>query len=75
MSGNPNNVEVKINSHEKTQAHLDAIIAFGRWKAGQRMDPVHEQVIATEATFWQTSLLRTILALVAMQARFDPVLR
>ena len=34
VSGNPNNFEVKINSHKKTQAHLDAIIAFGRWKAG-----------------------------------------
>ena len=69
------------------------------------MDPVHEQILATEATFWRTSLLRTIkmvttlvmmslvlrghrehvdhgdchgdnfLALVAMQARFDPVLQ
>ena len=34
VSGNPNNFEVKINSHKKTQAHLDEIIAFGRWKAG-----------------------------------------
>ncbi len=69
------------------------------------MDPVHEQIIATDATFRRTSLLRTIkivmtlammslalrghrkhvdrgdchgdnfLALVAMQARFDPVLQ
>ena len=29
LSGNPKNFEVKIKSHETTQAHLDASIAFG----------------------------------------------
>ena len=51
VSGNPKNFGVKIKSHEKTQSHLDASIAFGRWKAGQRIDSVQEQAIATEATF------------------------
>ena len=32
--GNPKNFGVKIKSHEKTQSHLVASIAFGRWKAG-----------------------------------------
>ena len=105
MPGNPKNYGLKIKSHEKTQAHLNASIAFGRWKAGQRIDRIQEQAIATEATFWRKSLLRIInivmtlammslalrghrehvgdgdcyegnfLALVAMQARFDPVLQ
>ncbi len=60
MSGNPKNVAVKIKSHEKTQAQLDVSIAFVRWKAGQRIDRVQEQAIATEATFWLKFLLRTI---------------
>ena len=51
VSGNPKNFGVKIISYEKTQAHLDAIIAFGRWKAEQRTDRVQEQAIETEATF------------------------
>ena len=105
VSGNPKNYGKKIILHEKTQAHLDASIAFGRWKAGQRIDHAQEQAIAAEATFWRKSLLRIIniimtlsmmslalrghrehvadgdcyggnfLALVAMQARFDPILQ
>ena len=108
VSGNPKNFGVKIKSHEKTQSHLDASIAFGRWKAGQSIGCIQEQAIATEATFWRKYLLRiinsimalamisqviareprtrgqwrlpvahggNILALVAMQARFDPVLQ
>ena len=105
VSGNPKNFGVKIKSHEKTQSHLDASIAFRRWKAGQSIDRVQEQAIATEATFWRKCLLRIIniimtlammsltlrgnrehvgdgdchgsnfLALLAMQARFDPVLQ
>ena len=105
VSGNPKNFGVKIKSHEKTQSHLDASIAFGRWKAGQSIERVQEQAIATEATFWRKCLLRIIniimtlammslawrgnrehvgdddchgvnfLALVEMQARFDPVLQ
>ena len=43
VSGNLKNFGVKIISHEKTQAHLDASIAFGRRKAGQRTDRVQEQ--------------------------------
>ena len=57
VSGNPKNFGVKIKAHEKTQSHLDASIAFGRWKAGQRIDRVHEQSISTEATFWRKCLL------------------
>ena len=45
VSGHPKNFGVKIISHEKTQAHLDVSIAFGRWKAGQRTDRVQEQAI------------------------------
>ena len=60
VSSNPKNFGVKIISHEKTQAHLDVSIAFGRWKAGQRTDHVQEQAIDTEATFWRYDLLRTI---------------
>ena len=51
---------VKIISHEKTQAHLDVSIAFGRWKAGQRTDRVQEQASDTEATFWRNDLLPII---------------
>ena len=47
VSGNPKNFGAKIKSHEKTQSHLDARIAFGRLKAGQRIDRVQEQAIAT----------------------------
>ena len=60
VSGNPKNFGVKIISHEKTQAHLDASIVFGRWKAGQRTDRVQEQAIDTEATFWRNDFLRII---------------
>ena len=60
MSGIPKNFGVKIISHEKTQAHLDVSIAFGRWKAGQRTDRFQEQTIDTEATFWWNDLLRII---------------
>ena len=42
VSGNPKNFGVKIKSHEKTQSHLDASIAFGRWKACQIIDRVQE---------------------------------
>ena len=56
VSGNPKNFGMKITSHEKTQSHLDASIAFGRWKAGQRIDRVQEQAIAAEATFWKKSV-------------------
>ena len=45
-SGNLNNFEVKIKSHEKTQAHLD----------GRRVNAL----IATDATFWRKYLLWTI---------------
>ena len=58
--GNLKNFGVKIISHEKTQAHLDANIAFGRRKAGQRTDRVQEQAIDTEATFWRNDFLRII---------------
>ena len=51
VSSNPENFGVKIKSHEKPQAHLDASIAFVRWKAGQRNNRVQEQTFATEATF------------------------
>ena len=57
---NPKKFGVKIKSHEKPQSHLDASIAFGRWKAGQRINRVQEQAIATEATFWRKCLLRII---------------
>ena len=60
VSGNPKNFGVKIKSHETTQSHLDASITFGRWKAGQSIDRVQEQAIATEATFWRKCLLRII---------------
>ena len=74
VSGNPNNFGVKIKAHENTQSHLDASIAFGRWKAGQRIDRVHEQSISTEATFWRKCLLRIIniimtLALMSLALR------
>ena len=105
VSGNPKNFGVKIKSHEETQSHLDASIAFGQRKAGQRIDRIQEQTSVAEATFWRMCLLRTInifmalammsltlrgnrehvgdgdcqggnfLALVAMQAWFDPVLQ
>ena len=55
-SGNPKNFGVKIISHEKTQAHLDAS-TFGRRKAGQRTDRVQEQAIDTEAIFWRNEFL------------------
>ena len=45
---NPKNFGVKIKSHEKTQAHLDASITFGRWRAVQLIDRVQAQAIATE---------------------------
>ena len=60
VSGNPKKFGVKIKSHEKPQSHLDASIAFGRWEAGQRINRVQEQAIATEATFWRKCLLRII---------------
>ena len=60
VSGNPKNFGMKIISHEKTQAHLDASIAFGRWKAGQRTDRVQEHGIDTEATFWRNDFLLII---------------
>ena len=68
VSGNLKNFGVKIISHEKTQAHLDASIAFGRRKAGQRTDRVQEQAIDTEATFWRNDFLRiiTIIKTLAM---------
>ena len=59
VSDNPKNFGVKIISHEKTQAHLDASIAFGRWKAGQRIDRV-QLPIDTEATFWRNDFRRII---------------
>ena len=59
-------LEVKIKSHEKTQSHLDASIAFGRWKACQSIDRVQEQAIATEATFWRKYLLRIINSIMAL---------
>ena len=97
-SGNTKNFEAKIKSHEKTQAHLDG-------RQGNAWIASNEQTIATKATFWRKSLLRTMnivvtlammrlawrwhrehvdnadchggnfLAVVAMQAQFDPVLR
>ena len=63
VSGNPKNFGVKIISQEKTQAHLDASIAFWRWKAGKRTDRVQEfleRAIDTEATFWRNDFLRII---------------
>ena len=53
VSSNPENFGVKIKSHEKPDAHLDASIAFVQWKAGQRFNRVQEQAFATEATFWR----------------------
>ena len=32
VSGNPKNFGLKIKSQERTQSHLDASIAFGRWR-------------------------------------------
>ena len=49
VSGNPKNFEVKIKSHEKTQAHLDASIAFGRWKTGNALGD------GRRATHWSRS--------------------
>ena len=74
VSGNPKNFGVMIISHEKAQAHLDANIAFGRWKAGQRTDRVQEQVIDTEAIFCRNEFLRIInivktLAMTSMALR------
>ena len=66
VSGNPKNFGVKIKSHEKTQSHLDASIAFGRWKAGQSIGCIQEQAIATEATFWRKYLLRIINSIMAL---------
>ena len=66
VSGNPKNCGVKIKSHEKPQAHLDASIAFGRWKAGQRIGRVKEQTIATEATFRRKTFLRIINSVVTI---------
>ena len=60
VSGNPENFGLKIISHEKTQAHLDASIAFGRWNAGHRTDRVQKHAIDTEATFWWNDFLRII---------------
>ena len=57
MSGNPKNFAVNIKSHEKTQAQLDVSIAFVRWKAGQRIESVQEQAIATDTTFTLAELL------------------
>ena len=74
VSGNPKNFEVKIKSHEKTQAPLDAIIAFGRWKTGQRIGRIQEQAIATEAIFWRKCLFWTINIVMTL-ARFNPVLQ
>ena len=53
VSNNRKNFGVEIKSHEKIQAHLDASIAFVQWQAGQCMDRVQEQAIASEATFWR----------------------
>ena len=77
VSGNPNKFGVKIKSHEKPQSQLDASIAFGRWKAGQRINRVQEQAIATEATFWRKCLLRIInmlmtLAMMSLALRGQP---
>ena len=70
VSGNPKTFGVKIISHEKAQAHLDASIAFGRWKAGQRTDRVQEQAIDTEATFWRNDFLLIInLAMTSLALR------
>ena len=66
VSGNPKNFGVKIKSHEKTQSHLDASIAFGQWKAGQRIDRIQEQTSLTEATFWRKCLLRIINIFMAL---------
>ena len=66
VSGNPKNFGVKIKSHEKTQSHLDASIAFGQWKAGQRIDCIQEQTSVTEATFWRKCLLRKINIFMAL---------
>ena len=60
VPGNLKNFGMKIISHEKTQAHLDANIAFGWWKAGQCTDRVQEQAIDTEATFRRNYFLRII---------------
>ena len=49
VSGNPKNFGMKIKSHEKRQAHLDANIASDRRKAGQRIDRVQEKEIVTES--------------------------
>ena len=66
VSGNPKNFGVKIKSDETTQLHLDASIAFGHWKAGQRIDRIQEQTSVTEATFWRTCLLWIINMFMAL---------
>ena len=45
--GRPEELRSENQIHKETQAHLDAIIAFGRWKAGQCMDHVHEYLLRT----------------------------
>ena len=74
LSGNLKNFGVKIKSHENTQSHLDARIAFGRWKAIRSIDRVQEQAIATEATFWRKYLLRIINSIMTL-AMISLVLR
>ena len=75
VPGNPKNFGVKIKSHEETQSHLDASIAFGQRKAGQRIDRIQEQTSVVEATFWRMCLLRTInifMALAMMSLTREP---
>ena len=74
LSSNPKNFGVKIKSHEKTQEQLDASITFGRWQAGQRIDRVHKQAIATDPTSWRKFLLR-ILNIVMNLATISLALR
>ena len=45
--------EWRSNLTRKSKRTLIASIAFGQWQAGQRIDRVQEQAIATEATFWR----------------------
>ena len=74
LSSNPKNFGVKIKSHEKTQEQLDASITFGRWQAGQGIDRVHKQAIATDPTSWRKYLLR-ILNIVMNLATISLALR
>ena len=51
---------------ENSKRDIDASIAFGQRKAGQRIDRIQEQTSVAEATFWRMCLLRTINIFMAL---------